>query len=141
MSPSRVAATLDGEVPAGRIGHFPFYWWGEDGQWHLNEDRFEKTGVSAHYWMHPDGVPRLGAVTSYGRTGPQVLHVGIPLVGVAPSALNAAVMQHVEDHDLGLRFCLSGAAVWDGLQLALGATRVGDTSVSEATFYTADWEM
>ncbi|WP_327387968.1 hypothetical protein [Streptomyces sp. NBC_01207] len=71
-----------------RFGHFPFYWWGEDGQWHRNEDRFEKAGVSAHYWRHPDGVPRPGAVSSYGRTGPQVLHAGIPLA-VRPSGLLA----------------------------------------------------
>ncbi|WP_329201557.1 MULTISPECIES: hypothetical protein [unclassified Streptomyces] len=131
MSPGEVPAALDGETPAARLGHFPHWSLGRPGQWHLSEDRFEKAGVSAHYWRHPDGVPRLGAVTSYGRTGPQVLHAGIPLVGVSPSALDAAIIQHIEDHDLGLRFCPSAAAVWDGLQLVLNTTRAGDAAVTE----------
>lgn len=141
MSPPEVAAALGGEVPAGRIGHFPFWSFARAGQWNLSEDRFEKAGVSAHYWRHPDGVPRLGAVTAYGRTGPQVRYAGIPLVGVTPSALDAAVIQHADDHDLGLRFCPSGAAAWDGLNLALATTRVGDATVSEATFCAEQWEM
>ncbi|MFD7625502.1 hypothetical protein ACFV7Q_05550 [Streptomyces sp. NPDC059851] len=141
MSPPQVAAALDGETPAGRIGHFPFWSFGTAGQWNLSEDRFEKAGVSAHYWRHPDGVPRLGAVTAYGRTGPQVLYAGLTLVGVTPSALDAAVLQHVEDHDLGLRFAPSGAVAPDGLNLVLDVTRVEDTTVSEATFCAEHWEM
>ncbi|MFE2140711.1 hypothetical protein ACFXA3_02960 [Streptomyces sp. NPDC059456] len=141
MSPLEVTAALDGEVPAGRVGHFPFWWFAKDGQWNLSEDLFEKAGVSAHYWRHPDGVPRLGAVTSYGRTGPQVLHAGMPLVGVTPSVLDAAIIRHAEDNDLGLRFGPSGAAAWEGLQLALNVTRVEDATVSEATFCAEEWEM
>ncbi|MFE6713958.1 hypothetical protein [Streptomyces sp. NPDC057695] len=141
MSPSEVAAALDGETPAGRIGAFPHWAFRRVGQWNLSEDRFENAGVSAHYWPHPDGVPRLGGVTAYGRTGPQVLHAGIPLVGVAPSALDAAVIQHVEKHDLGLRFSPSGVASPDGLNLEVGTTRVEDASVSEATFYAEHWEL
>ncbi|MFE9468845.1 hypothetical protein ACFYNW_35505 [Streptomyces virginiae] len=141
MSPSEVSAALDGEAPAGRIGHFPHWWSGKAGQWFLSEDRFEKAGVSAHYWTHPNGVPRLGAVTSCGRTGPQVAHAGIPLVGVSPSALDAAIIQHIEDHDLGLRFCPNAAAVWDGLQLVLQTARAGDAAVSEPTFCAEEWEI
>ncbi|MFB6808279.1 hypothetical protein [Streptomyces sp. NPDC056387] len=141
MSPAEVAAALDGETPAGRFGHFPHWRFGKAGQWHLGEERFEKAGVSAHYWRYLDGVPRLGAVTSYGRTGPQVVHAGIQLVGVTPSALDAAVIRHIEDHGLGLRFCPSGAAVWDGLQLVLSTTRAGDAAVSEATFCAEEWEI
>lgn len=66
--------------PARRIGHFPRWWFAKAGQWHLTRTGSER----AHYWRHPDGVPRLGAVTFYGRTGPQVLHAGIPLIGVTP---------------------------------------------------------
>ncbi|MEU8618191.1 hypothetical protein [Streptomyces sp. NPDC048623] len=141
MTPPQVAAALDGEIPAGRIGRFPFWFYTEDGQWDLGEDRFEKAGVSAHYWTYQDGVPRLGAVTVHGRTGPQVHYAGIPLVGVTPSTLDAAVIQHAEEHDLGLRFSPSGAAVPDGPKLALDTTRVGDTTISEPTFYGEDWEM
>ncbi|MFE2039697.1 hypothetical protein ACFXAZ_02010 [Streptomyces sp. NPDC059477] len=141
MSPPEVAAALDGEVPAGRMGHFPFWWHGKDGQWNLHEDRFEKTGVSAHYSTGPDGIPRLGAVTAHGRTGPQVLYAGIPLVGTTPSALDAALLQHVEDHNLGLLFSPSGAALPDGLNLDLDTTRVDDATVSEATFCAEQWEI
>ncbi|MFJ6934755.1 hypothetical protein [Streptomyces sp. NPDC101132] len=140
MSPAQVAAALGGETPAGRIGRFPSWWFAEAGQWNLSEERFEKAGVSAHYWPQPDGVPRLGAVTSYGRSGPQVLYAGIPLVGMTPSVLDAAIIRHVEDHGLGLLFCLSGAAVWDGLALVLDATRAGDVMVSEPTFCAEGWE-
>lgn len=141
MSPAQVAAALDGEIPAGRLGDFPHWCFRRAGQWNLSEDRFEKAGVSAHYWTHPDGVPRLGGVTAYGRTGPQVLYAGIPLVGVTPTVLDAAVIQHVEKHDLGLRFSPEGAVGPDGANLALGMARVGDTTVSEATFYGEHWEM
>ncbi|MEW2373911.1 hypothetical protein AB0940_31815 [Streptomyces sp. NPDC006656] len=141
MNPDEVSAALDGETPAARLGRCPHWWFGQAGQWQLSEDRFDKAGVSAHYWPRPEGVPRLGAVTSHGRTGPQVLHAGIPLVGVSPSALDTAIIQHIEDHDLGLRFCPNAAAVWDGLQLVLDTTRAGDTAVSEATFCAEDWEI
>ncbi|MFE2541684.1 hypothetical protein [Actinacidiphila glaucinigra] len=97
--------------------------------------------MSAHYWTNPDGVPRLGAVTAFGRTGPQVLHAGIPLVGAVPSSLGAAILQHVEGHDLGLCFSLSGAMTPAGVNLALDTARAGDATVSEPTFYTEQWEM
>ncbi|MER5485929.1 hypothetical protein ABT024_22315 [Streptomyces sp. NPDC002812] len=141
MSPAQVAAALDGEIPAGRLGDFPHWCFRRAGQWNLGEDRFEKAGVSAHYSTHPDGVPRLGGVPAYGRTGPQVLYAGIPLVGVTPTVLDTAVIQHAEKHDMGLRFTPSGGVGLDGLNLSLSAARVGDTSVSEASFYTEHWEM
>lgn len=141
MTPPEVAAALDGETPAGRIGHFPHWSFAQDGLWCLEEDRFEKAGVSAHYWTHQDGVPRLGGVTAYGRTGPQVLYAGIPLVGMTPSALDEAVIQHLEKHDLALRFSPDGAAGPADLNLTLGTTRAGDTTVSEPAFYTEHWEI
>ncbi|MGW7260305.1 hypothetical protein [Streptomyces sp. NPDC054834] len=71
---------LDGEVPAARQGHFPWPVYGKAGQWYLNQDRFDQAGVTAHYW-HLEGGPALGAVTVHGRTGPQVSHAGIQLIG------------------------------------------------------------
>ncbi|MEU1503227.1 hypothetical protein [Streptomyces sp. NPDC005732] len=141
MSPAEVAAALDGEVPSGRIGAFPFWFYGQDGVWDLHEDRFEKAGVSAHYWMVPDGVPRLAAVTAYGRTGPQVYYAEIPLAGVAPSALDAAILRHVEDNDLGLRFSPSGGLIPAEGNLILKAVRAGYATISEPTFGAQDWEM
>ncbi|WP_042804657.1 hypothetical protein [Streptomyces sp. C] len=60
---------------------------------------------------------------------------------MAPSTLDAAIIQHIEDHDLGLRFRPNAAAVRDGLQLALDTTRAGDATVSEATFCTEEWQL
>ncbi|MFD4318932.1 hypothetical protein [Streptomyces sp. NPDC058548] len=141
MTPPEVAAVLDGEVPAGRMGHFPFWWHAKDGEWNLCEDRFEKTGVSALYSTCQDGIPRLGAVTVHGRTGPQVPYAGIPLVGRAPFVLDAALFQHIEDHDLGLLFDPNGGPVPDGLNLSVSVGRAGDVAVSEPTFCAEHWEM
>jgi hypothetical protein len=135
-----VAAALGGEVPAGRTGTFPFWYWKESGQWSLDTDYFEHAGVSAHY-SYWGGVPELGAVTAHGRTGPQVLYEGIPLVGVTPSVLEEAVIRHVEEHDVGLRFSPSGAAVPDETYLSLDTARAGDASVSEPTFCAEYWEI
>ncbi|MFD6656466.1 hypothetical protein ACFWEB_15130 [Streptomyces parvus] len=79
MTPRQVADALGGEVPAGRQGHFPYWWWGGGaaGPWTLTDDRFEQTGVTAHYW-YLDSLPVLGAVTVHGRTGPQIAHAGDP---------------------------------------------------------------
>ncbi|MFE5715148.1 hypothetical protein ACFQ7J_30540 [Streptomyces sp. NPDC056501] len=140
MSPPQVAAALGGEVPARRTGAFPFWFWEESGQWFLGSDHFERAGVTAKYWF-PDGVPELGAVTAHGRTGPQLHYEGIPLVGITPPVLEAGIIQLVEDHDLGLRFSPNGAAVPDGPNLYLDTARAGDTSVSEPTFCTEDWQI
>ncbi|MFF5505854.1 hypothetical protein [Streptomyces roseolus] len=80
-------------------------------------------------------------MTVHGRTGRQLHYGGIPLVGITPSGLNAAIIQHVEDHDLGLRFSPNGAAVPDGPNLYLDTARTGDTSVSEPNLCAADWEI
>ncbi|MEV7730204.1 hypothetical protein AB0P15_36650 [Streptomyces sp. NPDC087917] len=141
MTPPQVSAALDDEIPAGRIGSFPFWWPGEDGPWNPSEDRFEEAGVSAHYSTYPDGVPRLGAVTLHGRTGPQAFYACMPLVGVTPSVLDAAIIEHLEKHDLGLRFSPSGAAGSADLNLTLGTARVGDATVSEPTFHAEHWEI
>lgn len=142
MTPQRVAEALGGEVPAGRQGHYPYWWWrsGAAGQWTLTDDRFEQTGVSAHY-SYPEGLPVLGAVTVHGRTGPQITYAGIQLIGATPSRLDAAMLQHIEDHNLGLLFTPSGSPIPPGLQMDMNATRAGDAAVSEVTFASADWEL
>ncbi|MGW9188318.1 hypothetical protein [Streptomyces rubiginosohelvolus] len=106
----------------------------------LTDDRFEQTGVTAHY-RYPDGLPVLGAVTVHGRTGPQIAHAGIPLIGATPSRLDEAMLQHIENHDLGLHFTPSGSPIPPGLQFDINATRAGDTAISEVTFASADWEL
>ncbi|MER6445516.1 hypothetical protein [Streptomyces venezuelae] len=140
MSPLQVAAALGDEAPAGRTGAFPFWFWKKSGQWSLHTDHFERAGVTAHYW-YPNGIPELGAVTVHGRTGPQLHYEGIPLVGITPSILEADIIQHAEDHDLGLRFGPSGAAAPDGPSLYLDTTRVEDSSVSEPTFCAEDYQI
>ncbi|MFD5886420.1 hypothetical protein ACFWHQ_10620 [Streptomyces sp. NPDC060334] len=140
MSPPQVTAALGGETPDGRTGAFPFWFWKESGQWSLHTDHFERAGVTAQYW-YPDGVPELGAVTVHGRTRPQLHYEGTPLVGITPSILEAAIIQHVEDHDLGLRFGPSGAAVPDGPNLYLDTARAEDSSVSEPTFCAKEWQI
>ncbi|WP_030932250.1 hypothetical protein [Streptomyces sp. NRRL B-24720] len=140
MSSQQVAAAVGGEVSAGRQGHYPHWWWRSAGQWNLVDDRFEKTGVSAHY-SYQEGLPRLGAVTVHGRTGPQVMYAGIRLIGMTPSALDAALFQHIEDDDAGLLFTPGGSPVPAGLNIDVSATRAGDAAVSEASFASADWEF
>ncbi|MFC7978744.1 hypothetical protein ACFUT3_26330 [Streptomyces cinereoruber] len=140
MSPHQVAAALGGQLPAGRTGAFPFWFWKESGQWSLHNDHFEHAGVTAHYW-YPEGVPELGAVTVHGRTGPQLRYEGIPLVGITPSVLGSAIIQHAEDHDVGLRFSLNGVAVPDGPNLYLDTARMEDSSVSEPTFCAKDYQI
>ncbi|MFC7921128.1 hypothetical protein [Streptomyces cinereoruber] len=140
MSPHQVAAALGGQLPAGRTGAFPFWFWKESGQWSLHNDHFEHAGATAHYW-YPEGVPELGAVTVHGRTGPQLRYEGIPLVGITPSVLGSAIIQHAEDHDVGLRFSLNGVAVPDGPNLYLDTARMEDSSVSEPTFCAKDYQI
>lgn len=142
MTPQQVSDALGGEVPADRQGHFPYWWWrsGAAGQWTLTDDRFEQTGVSAHY-SYPEGLPALGAVTVHGRSGPQITYAGIQLIGATPSRLDAAMLQHIENHDLGLLFTPSGSPIPPGLQMDINATRAGDTAISEVTFASAHWEL
>lgn len=142
MAPRQVADALGGEVPASRQGHFPYWWWGRGaaGQWTLTDDRFQQAGVTAHY-RYPQGLPVLGAVTVHGRTGPQITHAGIPLIGATPSRLDEAMLQHIENHDLGLLFTPSGSPIPPGLQFDVNAIRAGDTAISEVTFASEDWEL
>lgn len=99
MTTHQVAAALHGEVPTNRRG---WHQWSQHGayQWYSSEERFDKAGVSAHYW-YPDGVPALAAVTVHGRTGPQVEWDGIPLIGRKVSEVGAEVIRHIEEHGLG----------------------------------------
>jgi hypothetical protein len=139
MSPVAVAAALGGETPAGRCGHFPGPLLGESGQWTVDSERFDATGVTAHY-CYVKGLPELGAVTVHGRTGPQVSYGDIPLIGRPVSAVDAAVIQRIEDEQIGLLFGCGGDPGPDGLGMWVRAARAGDAAVSEARFCAAEWE-
>ncbi|MGY5001015.1 hypothetical protein [Streptomyces griseus] len=80
-------------------------------------------------------------MTVHGRTGPQITHAGIPLIGATPSRLDEAMLQHIENHDLGLLFTPSGSPIPPGLQFDVNAIRAGDTAISEVTFASEDWEL
>ncbi|WP_436531466.1 hypothetical protein [Actinoplanes sp. HUAS TT8] len=139
MSPVQVSAALDGESPAGRRGHHPWPILEEPGQWTVQEERFDRAGVVAHYWQ-TWGVPTLGAVTVRGRTGPQISYAEMPLIGGRVSALDAFLTRHAIDHDLELRIGCNGDTGVGDLNLYLRAARAGDTVVSEARFGAPDWE-
>ncbi|MFE7526967.1 hypothetical protein ACFU7Y_14710 [Kitasatospora sp. NPDC057542] len=138
MSPPQVAAVLDGESPAARRGLHAWAWQGV-GPWSLEEDHFDRAGVTAHYWGR-EGIPTLSAVTVHGRTGPQVEFEGIRLTGRAVSDVDAALEQIAADRGTLLRFTPRGDGGVEGTNIWVGAVRAGDTVVSEATFYTPDWE-
>ncbi|MFI6651279.1 hypothetical protein ACIBI8_27205 [Streptomyces sp. NPDC050529] len=139
MTPSEVAAALGGEVPAARRGHFPYYRNRRSGQWCLDEDRFDVSGVTGHYW-YVGGGPVLAAVTVHGRTGPQVTFDGLDLIGKAVTSVDAALVQRAENEDLGLLIGCSGDLGPDGLNMFVRAARAGDAMVSEARFCAADWD-
>ncbi|GGU50155.1 hypothetical protein GCM10010289_83260 [Streptomyces violascens] len=139
-----MSAALEGETPTGRLGDFPRWAFRGDGQWNLHEDRFEKAGVSAHYWTHPDGVPRLGAMTSCGRTGPRSSMPASHSSGDPPPSSTRPSSSTVVGRRgprPGPALCPSSAVTWDGLQLILDTTRAGDAAISEATFCTEEWEI
>ncbi|MFJ6565509.1 hypothetical protein ACIQMV_37845 [Streptomyces sp. NPDC091412] len=140
MDPQQVAAALN-EVPAARQGRYPFGEpWEGPGEWMLHHDRFDIAGVTAHYSCGRGWPPTLGAVTVHGRTGPQVDFDGIRLIGMSVSAVDAALIQHLEDRERGLVIGCGGDLGPDGLNMYVRATRAGDTMVSEARFCQADWE-
>lgn len=140
MGPQQVAAALDGEAPAARKGHYPWSWRSDGaGQWYLDEERFDRAGVTAHYW-YPAGTPALGAVTVHGRTGPRVAWGGIELIGRTLSAVEAALIRYLEDHGTDLRVGCGGDLGPDGSQLYVRAARAGDAVVSEARFCAPGWE-
>jgi hypothetical protein len=138
MTTHQVAAALHGEVPANRRGRHQWSQHGA-GQWYLSEERFDKAGVSAHYW-YPDGIPALAAVTVHGRTGPQVEWDGIPLIGRKVSEVDAEVIRHIEEHGLGRLVHCDGGPGPEELNMSVRATRAGDTVVSGARFFAPDWE-
>ncbi|MGW2373740.1 MULTISPECIES: hypothetical protein [Kitasatospora] len=138
MSPSQVVAALGGDAPAVRRGRYAWAWRGAE-PWCLEEDRFDRAGVTAHYW-HPEGVPTLGAVTVHGRTGPRVAFEGIELIGRPVSEVDAAVVRYVEERDLGLRIGCAGDQGPDGTNLYVRADRAGDAVVTGARFCAPDWE-
>lgn len=133
-------AALDGEVPAARHGHFPGPGYGGSGQWILTRDRFDHTGVTAHYWDQEGRLAVLGAVTVHGRTGPRIRYEGIELVGAPVSRVDAALMQHADNDVIGLRIGCSGDLGPAGLNMYVRADRVGDTVVSGARSCAEDWE-
>jgi hypothetical protein len=140
MKPQEVAAALS-EEPTTRHGRYPFGMsWEGLGQWVLSEDRFDRVGVTAHYSSGYNWPPALGAVTIHGRTGPQVEFAGIRLIGMTVSAVDTALIQHIEERDLGLVVGCGGDLGVDGLNMYVRASRAGDTVVSEARFCQAQWE-
>ncbi|MER6449218.1 hypothetical protein [Streptomyces venezuelae] len=140
MRPREVAAAL-GEEPTARHGRYPFGTsWDGPGQWILEEDRFDGVGVTASYASGRNRPPTLGALTLHGRTGPQVEFEGIRLIGMTVSAVDTALIRHVEEKDQGLVLGCGGELGVDGLNMYVRATRAGDTVVSEARFCQAEWE-
>ncbi|MDF9808997.1 hypothetical protein M2436_007544 [Streptomyces sp. HB372] len=140
MKPQEVAAALS-EKPTTRHGRYPFGTsWEGLGQWILGEDRFDRVGITAHYSSGYDWPPTLGAVTIHGRTGPQVEFAGIRLIGMTVSAVDTALIQHIEERDLGLVIGCGGDLGVDGLNMYVRASRAGDTVVSEARFCQVEWE-
>ncbi|MEU6244076.1 hypothetical protein [Streptomyces sp. NPDC047024] len=138
MSPRQVAAALGGEDPTDRSGRYPFGEpWEGTGQWWLQTERFDKTGVTVHY-TYCDGLPAMGAVQVHGRTGPQVDFAGIKLIGAKPSLVEAALTQYGDDHGFELVLSSSG---WgpEELKVFVGATRAGDDAISEARFCAPEW--
>ncbi|MFC8450113.1 hypothetical protein [Kitasatospora sp. NPDC057223] len=145
MGPEQVMTALDGEVPADRRGYHPFPAgapWAGDGdpeEWHLAEERYDRAGVSAHYW-HEENGPVLSAVTVHGRTGPQVLLDGIELIGREPSAVGADLIRYIEEHRLEMRYSPTGNLGSTGINVWVQAERAGDTTVSGAQFCIEQWE-
>ncbi|MFF3587207.1 hypothetical protein ACFYYI_08570 [Streptomyces sp. NPDC002387] len=140
MNSEQVAAVLN-EVPAARHGRYPFGQpWEGFGTWMLHHDRFDATGVTAHYTSGFGAPPTLGAVTVHGRTGPQIDFEGIRLIGMAVSAVDTALIKYIEEREMGLVVGCSGDLGPDGLNMYVRATRAGDTVVSEARFCQEGWE-
>ncbi|MGA5178396.1 hypothetical protein ACPCBF_01280 [Streptomyces pseudogriseolus] len=139
MTVDEVIAALGDEEPAARRGSFPHYAFRRYGQWNLEEDRFDGAGLTAHYRLR-DGGPRLGAVTVHGRTGPQVVHDGMKLIGQKVTALDADLIERAERGDMGLVIGCSGDLGIHGCNMYVRSARAGDGMVSEARFCDADWE-
>ncbi|WP_225656203.1 hypothetical protein [Streptomyces pseudogriseolus] len=139
MTVDEVIAALGDEEPADRRGSFPHYAFRRYGQWNLEEERFDGAGLTAHYRLR-DGGPRLAAVTVHGRTGPQVVHDGMKLIGQKVTALDAALIERAERGDMSLAIGCSGDLGIHGCNMYIRSARAGDGMVSEARFCDADWE-
>lgn len=146
MTPEQVSAALGGETASSRRTYHPFPagtpWaaQGDPAEERLTDEWFAAAGVRAHYlgWEQGRG-PLLAAVTALGRSGPQVLLDGIPLVGRPVTAVEADIGRYLADNDLGLRFPSSGDMEIYGLGVWVRAARVGDTAISEARLGTEQW--
>ncbi|MEU0910867.1 hypothetical protein [Streptomyces althioticus] len=139
MTVDEVIAALGDEEPAARRGSFPHYALRRHGQWDLESDRFDGAGLTAHYRLR-DGGPRLAAVTVHGRTGPQVVHDGMKLIGQKVTALDAALIERAERGDIALAIGCSGDLGIHQCNMYVRSARAGDGMVSEARFCDADWE-
>ncbi|MFJ5219731.1 hypothetical protein ACIP98_34155 [Streptomyces sp. NPDC088354] len=140
MNPQQVSSALD-EQPAARLGRYSFGRpWENPGEWILSHDRFDKAGVTAHYACGPGRPPTLGAVTVDGLTGPQVEFEGIRLIGMSVQAVDASLMQRLEESGMGITFGCGGDLGSPGLNMYVRANRAGDTVVSGARFCRAEWE-
>ncbi|MFG2823337.1 hypothetical protein ACGFX4_28400 [Kitasatospora sp. NPDC048365] len=146
MTPEQVSAALGGETASSRGTYHPYpagSLWEDQGdpaeEW-LVEERFEAAGVRVHYpWWEQGRGPFLGAVTALGRSGPQVLLDGIPLVGRPVTAVEADIGRYLTDNDLGLRLLVSGDQEIYGLGVTVRAARVGDSVISEARLGSEQW--
>ncbi|MFC8717756.1 hypothetical protein [Kitasatospora sp. NPDC057198] len=146
MTPEQVSAALGGETASSRHTYRPdpagSLWadQGDPAEERLVEERFEAAGVRAHYrgWEQGRG-PLLAAVTALGRSGPQVLLDGIPLVGRPVTAVEADIVKYLKDNDLGLRFLVSGDQEIYGLGVTVRTARVGDSVISEARLGAEQW--
>ena len=78
-------------------------------------------------------------MTVHGRTGPQVELDGIRLIGRPVSEVEQAVLQYIEDHEMGLRFDGDGAIGIDDFSVYVQAVRAGDIRVSGARFEQPEW--
>ncbi|WP_080128060.1 MULTISPECIES: hypothetical protein [unclassified Actinoplanes] len=138
MTPLQVSAALGGEAPAARRGYYPSPLLEKAGQWFPSEERFDVTGVTAHYqgW----DIPSLAAVTVHGRTGPQVAYDGIDLIGKSIPALEATLYQHAGNEGVTLAFGCNGDVGPLDLSMLVRAARAGDVVISEARFGVEDWE-
>ncbi|GLW69638.1 hypothetical protein Kpho02_19370 [Kitasatospora phosalacinea] len=146
MTPEQVSAALGGETPSSRHTYHPYpagsLWedQGDPAEERLIEERFEAAGVRAHYpWWEQDRGPFLGAVTALGRSGPQVLLDGIPLIGRPLTAVEADILGYLKDNDLGLRLQCSGDLEIHGLGVTVRTARVGDSVISEARLGAEQW--
>ncbi|MEU8779101.1 hypothetical protein [Streptomyces sp. NPDC048606] len=65
---------------------------------------------------------------------------GIPLIGAPVMTVDAALIRHIEEHDLGLILSCGGNPGVDDRSMYVRADRAGDTVVSAARFFQEGWE-